>query len=245
MRVGEEPDVHHDVGVEREAVLEAEALDRDLELGAARTIEGGDEALLQLVDVELGAVDHQVGGVTDRGEQSALELDRLHEAIGIGGERVPPPRSRVVAADELGRVAVEVEHGDAMVGGTQRSHVVEHLGVIAPGDEGQPVDTAAGLRRQLDDLLDERRREVVDDVPTEVLEHVRRSRPPSPRHAGDQDDIGHRRRLPSGTFAGAEVQQPRHRCCVRVLGARARKPGGGAGSTMCSSVRPWPARALT
>ena len=33
VRVGQEPHVHHDVGVEREAVLVAEALDRDLQHG--------------------------------------------------------------------------------------------------------------------------------------------------------------------------------------------------------------------
>ena len=48
----------------------------------------------------------------------------------------------------------------------------EHLDVLPAGDERQPLDVAAGLRRQLDDRADQRRRQVVDDVPAEVLEHA-------------------------------------------------------------------------
>ena len=54
VRVREEADVHDDVGVERQAVLVAEALDGDLQsLAIAGLIERGDQLGLQLVDVQV------------------------------------------------------------------------------------------------------------------------------------------------------------------------------------------------
>ena len=85
VRVGEEAHVHHDVGVERQPVLVAEALDRDLELRRALVLEHGDEPLLQLVDVELGGVDHQVGVLLDRVQRRPLVLDRLQQPAGLVG----------------------------------------------------------------------------------------------------------------------------------------------------------------
>ena len=71
-----------------------------------------------------------------------------------------------------------------MAAGASGDHVVEHgAAVVAAGDEGQAVDAAARHRRQLDDLLDERGRQVVDDVPAEVLEHVGGAGPSGTGHA--------------------------------------------------------------
>ena len=93
VRVREEADVHHDVGVERQAVLEPEALDRDLQsLPSTALVERGDQLGLQLVDVELGGVDHQIGGARVTGSSSSRSSSIAStQAVGLGGERVLAP----------------------------------------------------------------------------------------------------------------------------------------------------------
>jgi hypothetical protein len=50
---------------------------------------------------------------------------------------------------------------------------LQQLRGVAAGDEGETVDAARPRERgQLDDLLDQRRGEVVDHVPAEILHHV-------------------------------------------------------------------------
>ena len=146
----------------------------------------------------------------------------------------------------------------------------EHLGVLATGDEREPFDVAVRLRRELDDRADQRGRQVVDDEPAEVLEHVGHARPTGARQAGDQDDVSHGRTLPTRRRPGPAMA---HRSCVRCQApthgldgqvrrrrrysrrgivdaaaysaARSRKPCGGAGSTIRSSTRPASPSALT
>ena len=55
--------------------------------------------------------------------------------------------------------------------GPQGVDLVQQLCVLTTGDEGQPLDGRSWGADELHDLLDERGGEVVDDVPTEVLEH--------------------------------------------------------------------------
>ena len=81
-----------------------------------------------------------------------------------------------------------------MAEGADRRDSLQQFGVVAPGDEGEAVDPArSGQRRQLDDLLDERGREVVDDVPAEILHHVGDTGTPGTGQSGDHDDVSHLR----------------------------------------------------
>ena len=138
----------------------------------------------------------------------------------------------------------------------------EHLVVVRPGahhqhdpgDARTPATTASS-----DDLRDERGRQVVDDEPAEVLEDVGRLRPPRPRQPGDHDELVHRASLPAiprarapsgprGDQPDLAVTSTSSRGTVAASaysGARARKPGGGAGSIICSSTSPASASALT
>jgi hypothetical protein len=113
MWIREEPDIHHDVGVERDAVLETEALHGDLQTRRARVIEGSQHALFQLVDVEVARVDDQIGGAAHRIEHRPLELDRLDEALGLVGEWVASS-CRVVTPHQLRCRRVEEQNGDPM-----------------------------------------------------------------------------------------------------------------------------------
>ncbi len=134
-------------------------------------VERGDEAVLELVNVEGRGVDDEVGGVTRAAEEGPLLLDRLEQARCLRGERMAPAGG-VVAAHQLGRRRVQEQHRDPVALAAQRGDVVEHGAVVAAGDERQAVDATARHRGEVDDLLDERGREVVHDVPPEVLEHV-------------------------------------------------------------------------
>ena len=82
--------------------------------------------------------------------------------------------------------------------------MAEQPAVIAPADEGEPVDAVrAGLRGQFHHLLDERRRQVVDHVPTEILHHVGDPRAPRARHPCDQHDLRHGAHASRGATAFA------------------------------------------
>ena len=157
-------------------------------------------------------------------EALALELDRLEQPVGLVGERVLASR-RVVPAHQLARRRVEVDDRDAMAGGAHRAHVRQHVGVLATGHERQPVDAATGLRRQLDDRRQQRRRQVVDDVEPEVLEDRRGGRSARPGKPGDEHDVRHRRRtLATVDASQTEVQQARDGCRQGVLRCHREEP---------------------
>ena len=149
-----------------------------------------DQLGLQLVDVEVGGVDHEVGRAFDRVEQRALELDRLDEAVGLVVERMLAPRRRRSGAP----ARRSTRRGTRCARGGRRRAARrprEHVDVLAPGHERQPLDVAARLAGQLDDRVDQRRRQVVDHEPAEVLEHRRGRRAPGAGQPGDHDDVGH------------------------------------------------------
>ena len=195
MRVGEEPHVHHDVGVQRQTVLEPETLDGDLQTGPGRCVEGVVDALLELVHVEVARVDHEVSGSSDRLEHRTLELDRFDEAVGLVGERMTSS-GRVVTAHQFRRRRVEEDHPNVVSVGPQLTDLGEHLGVLAPGDQCEPLDVARRFRCQLHDRADQRGRQIVHDEPPEILQHIGDPRPTGPRQPGDQHDVGHPATLP-------------------------------------------------
>ena len=158
----------------------------------------------------------------------------------VRGERVLAPRRRRSAA-RARRPRVEEQHGHPVAGrpATRRRCRARCRGCGRRRARGArcrcPGPTPA--RRS----SHERRRQVVDDVPPEVLEHVGGRRPPCAGHAGDEDDLGHRGRLPSGRRAARgrftrvgrpQVQQPGTVAASSYSAARARNPAGGAGSTI-------------
>ena len=74
--IGQEAHVEDEVGFERDAVLVAEADRRDEQAtSGAFALELGLQVGAQLVDVEVGGVESDVGDVADRIEQGAFRLD--------------------------------------------------------------------------------------------------------------------------------------------------------------------------
>jgi hypothetical protein len=172
-------------------VLEAEALDGDLQPRRAGVVERRHEALLELVHVELGRVDDEVGRIAGPLQQVAFQLDRLDEAVRLRRQWVLAT-GRVVPPDEVGVLGVEEQHGHPVTGGSQRRDGVQHGAVVATRHEGEPLDAAPWRRGELDDRADQRGGEVVDHVPAEVLEHISRRGTSGSGHPGDEDDLGHR-----------------------------------------------------
>ena len=88
VRVGQEPHVHDQVGVDRQAVLEAEGHDGGPQLGLLLARELGVHLGAQLVHVQAGGVDHQVGVAAQLAQQFALGVDAVDDAaVALEGVR--------------------------------------------------------------------------------------------------------------------------------------------------------------
>ena len=98
---------------------------------------------------------------------------------------------RVVPADDLRGRRVEEQHGDLVPAGADLPDATEQFVVIAARDEREAGDVAARFRGEVDDRLDQRGRQVVDDVPAEILQYVRGSRSAGSGQPGDEHDLGH------------------------------------------------------
>ena len=118
-----------------------------------------DEPVLELVDVEVGGVDDEVGRVAlDRLEQRPLELDRLDQPVGLAGQRVLAAGARRSA----GRARSSRRRGTARVtrwpAAAQRGDAVGSTSAwLRPATRASRSMPLPGRRRQLDDLRDQRR----------------------------------------------------------------------------------------
>ena len=126
----------------------------------------------QLVRVELTGVEDDVGPGPQHLEQPPLVGDRLLDAA--RGQRVAPAGA-LEPPDE--HVVGGVEEQDAAPGGgpwRSDSSTGQDVLVLLPAapadDEGHPLGLGPRAADQLGHLGDERRRQVVDDEPAEVLE---------------------------------------------------------------------------
>ena len=199
MRVRQEPDVDHEIGVARAPVLEAERHDRDLEPGLGRPAgERVAHPVAELVGGEPRRVDHEVGVAAQLREDLALLADPLDDPVGR--------RERVAAAGRL------VPSHQIFVGGLEehdpglaleRAEVLQRLRELAEEDAAPRVDHdrdaggRARAHRQLGHLRQQRRWQVVDDEEPEVLERACDLRTTGAGQAGDQGEAvarGRRRR---------------------------------------------------
>ena len=235
-----------------QAVLVAERHDRGLHAGRRRVLgEQLGQPGLQLVDVEVGGVDHEVGLGLDRLEQRALALDGLEQptcrrpAGGGGG-----------CCRSAGRARACWPRGTAMR--TRWPPVrrlgdgVEDVGLLraVPDDQGQPVDGARPARWPA------RRSSRTSEVGRLSTTYQPRSsrtaaalERPAPDRPGDHHDVGHPRPASRATPSRRRSEGPVRRRLARLRRSeqrggcvaapaysrrRARKPAGGAGSSIRS-----------
>ena len=194
VRVGQEPAVGDQVRVHRQPVLVAERDDVQPQPGQRVAAEVAVHPGAQLVHVQRGRVEDDVGVAADLAQQLPLRGDAVeNRARALHGVR---PAHVLEALDE-GRV-----------GGLEEQHVRGDAARAKRGDRGLQVGGERS-RPDIDDRRDagqrgpvgqvehggqQRGRQVLHHEPAEVLQRLGRGGPPGTGHAGDDDDVGHARR---------------------------------------------------
>ncbi len=198
MRVRQEAHVHHHVGVHRQAVLEAERLDRDAGRQIRIATECPLDAFPQAPHRQRGGVDDQVGGGAHRRQHPAFGRDALGQRL-PALQRVAAPVLFVAAHQHVVGCFHEHHPRVDVAGGQFVAHLVEITGEAARSDvhdHRQLGDPRSGGQPEIHHAGDELGWQVVGDIPAEVLEHLGRRPPSGPRQAGDQDDVNPRDRAP-------------------------------------------------
>jgi len=225
VRVGQEPHVGDEVGVDGDAVLEAEAEHRHPQPGGVRGAEGLGDAVGELVHVEVAGVDHQVGDRAQVGQRDALALEAVEQPA-LALQRVRSA-GRLLPADEHLVAGVEEDERRlptrALVGERAGDRVEEGAGPHVD-DHRDGLLAAAALVDEVDHFGQERRRQVVDHEEAEVLELLGRRAAAGPCHAGDDDELPRLRRrvllIPHVTSPGLR----RSPCSRRSRGHSGRPP---------------------
>ncbi len=211
-------------------------------------LERADQPLLQLVHVEVGRVDHQIGGAAEAAETPALELDRLDAArrprrpadAGVGSRRTGGPAR---PSTRRGTATVTL-----VAGGAHRTD----LGA-APRRVGGRRRAPAG-RCRCSASPPVRRSSPISDVGRlSTTNHPRSSSTsatpdrPAPESPVIRTIVRHRlERLRDGRRRRRRRYSRRGMVAASAYsGASARNPAGGAGSTIRSSTSPASLRALT
>ena len=215
-------------------MLVAEALDRDLQRARSPSLlERRDQPGLQLVDVEVGRVDDQIGRASEpaRARRARARSPRASPSASSASgclRRVASYRRTSSGVD-----ASRKARSDTVTGGAQRGDVGQHVGVLAAGRRApggrchRPASPPA--RRSC-------RRSEVGRLSTTYQPRSSSTAAaadrPAPDKPGDQDDVGHRLRIyrrvaraADGDTAGAGSSPP-----ARTPVRGARNPAGGAGS---------------
>ena len=219
-RVLHEAHVEDEVGLQRHAVLEAEADDLQGQLvGTWLRPQRIDDALAQLLEGEAGGVDGRLRHLADLVEQGALARDRRADAVVLVVERVPVPSLRVapdedlvagLEEDDLGFDVTAVERSQ---GRCQRHRRITLAHVQ---HDGHAVVARGVVRHELGEVSQQLDGHVVDDGVAEVLEDLAGGRLPGPREPGDDGHV-----LVARPVGGR--QSLRHRTLSRAGGAASRR----------------------
>ena len=195
-RVLHEADVEDEVGLERHAVLEAEAdeLEREL-VGPDIGRQGSEESLAQLAQRQVGGVEDDVGVGADGVEPAALLGDR------VGDAALVPERMAVAglaeAADQDVVARLEEDHpgpdATALERAAHRRKRERRVAGSDVEDDGHAREPGPVGRDQLREVGQQLAGQVVDDRVAEVLEELRGGRLAAAGQAADDDDrrLGH------------------------------------------------------
>ena len=133
----------------------------------------------QLVYPHARGVDHQIGRIHQRLEQPALDGNGLVQVLSMATQRVLAARFREAAQQLL--VARHQEYQLALDAAAfelveQHRHGRDLIAGVArvDADRGTLIDRRAAADRVRDEWLEQRRRDVVDAVEVQILEHVQR-----------------------------------------------------------------------
>ena len=191
VRILEKTHVNDVIGVEWEAVLETERLDGHLQ-GALLPRHDVADAPGQIVDTHGGRVDDLVGGAAQWREETHLGLDTVHERAGAL-EGMGTTVGFVAAHEGLGAGFEEDDAVDdaraleLLECGVQCAEEGARANVYA---DRQAVHAGRGvIRHHADESGQHRRRQVVDDVPVQVLKRAGGTGSARSGVAGDDEDL--------------------------------------------------------
>ena len=229
VRVGQEADVHDVVRVQREAVLEAEGQDVDAQV---RLVASGDRrcATSRARSCTLSSVVSITTSARSRIPASSRRSSRCRpgSALALEGVRAADrlealDEHRVRGVQEEDPVGVARSRRSSSTSTRSRKNSPPRTSTTAasrctpPG----PDDSMPAIWRQ------QLRREVVDDVPAEVLQDGGRAAAPGPGHARDRPGA-------RGARRAASAWRPRARGCPEGTVA------GGGSSLMAPACQPRP-----
>ncbi len=170
MWVGEEAHVEDVVDVERHPVLETEAEHQDLHVDRLAGTEQLGQALPELVHVEVARVDYHVGHFLDGPELAALVCYRSHDAL---FPQWVAPAGPLEPADQHLVRGLQEQHPYEFPGRFQLLYgglKLAQLAGVAADHESQALRLGGGAGDELGHLVDKGSRDVVHDVPPDVLQ---------------------------------------------------------------------------
>ena len=195
MRIGQEAAVEHQVGVERHAVFEAEALERQHQ---PRALGGGRATIAwkicaQLVNGEVRRVDDLVRHRADLAPASAAPRS-IASATGRSGasgcgRRVSLKRRSSAASLASRNTSIGSQVRRRLQPPPDRRKLANEPALAHVDDDGDLGLVGVLAQRQVGQHRNQRRRQVVDAVVAEILERADRVRLAGAGHAGDDQEV--------------------------------------------------------
>src|SRR3954453_7451983 len=187
-----EPHIEHEVGLERDAVLEAEADELDREaIGPLHVAEAREDALAQLAQGEVARVEDDVRLLADPGQHLALLRDRCGDPA-LVRQRVAMPGLAEAADEDVVARLEEDDHRSDAASLERAAHRPEREGHVAGPDiehDRRPREASRVGRDQVREVAQQLAGQVVHDDVSEILEQLRRRRLAAARHPRDDDDL--------------------------------------------------------
>ena len=191
MRVRDETHISHVVSVRRCTVLEAKAHHGQVQLLIRTLSKHFTHGTSQLVNVHAGGVNGAVRSKTQALKESALSADAVEDAT-LTLQRVRAALSLVAGNNGL-VLGVKEEHGEVNIGLAQS---LNRRGQIGKQRASANVNTERHLRHsctvaghQFSQGTEHLRRDVVDNVPALILQHICDSAAACTRNTGNDQNL--------------------------------------------------------
>ena len=191
--VGERPRVEHEIGVTGDAAFETEGLEADRQPSGAALLDALVNDVTQGMHAQARGVDQQVGDRGDRLEQCAFHGHRLAQADVAAAHGMLAARFRE-APQQLVLGCDQEEHLALQAAAFELIDQLRHAGDLGRGiarvepDGGALVGGLGPAHSVGDERLQQRRRDIVDAVEAEVLEHVQGHALAGPGQPAEDDD---------------------------------------------------------
>src|SRR5437879_5559265 len=175
VRVGQEPHVEHEVGVERNAIFVPKREHGDGECDRVRTAhERVHDRVAQFAHAEGGRVDDLVGFLFHGLQPVPLGTDAVHDAARLGQGVLAARLFKAADQHIVGRIEEEddIVQPHRFKGVQRGEQIVEKLPPARVDGQRRALDTTFRLQAEFGELRQQRRRQVVHAEEAEVLKHL-------------------------------------------------------------------------